>query len=200
MAAKNDIKKKFRGILDPVVGFLSFLGVSPLGVTVAGAVLSVFGAVLVARGSLLWGGIVLIVSGICDTLDGSLARRENRVTQFGAFIDSTIDRITEIAYFGALVFYFLGLGPGYRIVIFFVLMALAGSFLTSYARARAEGLGLECTVGWLERPERVTLLVLGLLFGRVTLVIVILFLAVLTVYTFMQRVLHVRRLTLERNR
>ncbi|UCF04270.1 MAG: CDP-alcohol phosphatidyltransferase family protein [bacterium] len=199
MPGRNKLRNWFRGLLDPVVGILASLGVTPFAVTVTGAILSLFGAVLVATGSLAWGGVVLIVSGICDTLDGSLARRENKVTSFGAFIDSTIDRVTEIAYLGALVFYFIGQGSDYRIVVFFVLLALAGSFLTSYTRARAEGLGVECKVGWLERPERVTLLVLGLLFGRIILIIVILALAVLTIYTFIQRVLHVRRLTLGRN-
>lgn len=175
---------------------MSYLGLSPLAVTIIGIALSVVGAVFVAWGRLIAGAVFLIVSGLCDTIDGSLARREGKATTFGAFIDSTGDRITEMVYFGALMFYFIADYPPNRIAIFFLLAALAGSFLTSYTRARAEGLGMECRVGWIERPERIALLVLGLLFGRGILIVVIVFLAFLTVFTFIQRVLHVRRLTL----
>jgi CDP-diacylglycerol--glycerol-3-phosphate 3-phosphatidyltransferase len=195
LSGKVEIKNKLRGLLDPLVALLSHLGISPLSVTIFGIVLSAVGAVFVAMGSLLWGAIVLVAAGICDTLDGSLARREGTESTFGAFIDSTGDRIAEILYYGALVFYFRGAELFNNVAIFFVLVALAGSFLTSYARARAEGLGLECQVGLLERPERVALLVLGLLFGRIVLVIIIVVLAVFTVYTSAQRILHVKRLT-----
>jgi phosphatidylglycerophosphate synthase len=92
-------------------------------------------------------------------------------------------------------FYFLGAEHANRFVIFLLLATITGSFLTSYARARAEGLGLECRIGWLERPERIVLLILGLLLGHVVLIAVIAFLAVLTIFTFLQRVIHVRRLT-----
>jgi CDP-diacylglycerol--glycerol-3-phosphate 3-phosphatidyltransferase len=171
-----------------------------MAITIFGLALSFVGALFVAAGSLRTGAIVLVLSGLCDALDGSLARREGTVTTFGAFVDSNVDRITEIAYFGALIFYFLGTEPANRFIIFLLLVAIAGSFLTSYARARAEGLGLECRIGWLERPERIVLLVLGLLLGRVVLIAVIIFLAILTIITFMQRVLHVRRVTSEYDR
>lgn len=196
---KIEIRERLRGFLDPIVACMSYLGLSPLAVTIIGIMLSVVGAIFVARGHLLAGALFLIVSGICDTIDGSLARREGRATTFGAFIDSTGDRITEMVYFGALVFYFIADHPPNLVVIFFLLAALAGSFLTSYTRARAEGLGMECRVGWIERPERIALLVLGLLFGHTILIVIIMFLAFLTVFTFIQRVLHVRRLTLEKD-
>ncbi len=199
MPGKIEIRERLRGFLDPVVAFLSYLGFSPLAVTIIGIALSIIGAIFVAKGFLLAGAVLLVLSGICDTIDGSLARREGKATIFGAFIDSTGDRITEMAYFGALIFYFLSYNPPNLAVIFFLLAALAGSFLTSYTRARAEGLGMECRVGWLERPERIALLVIGLLFGRTMLIVIIVFLAFLTVYTFIQRVLHVRRLTLEKD-
>ncbi len=197
MPSKIEIKKKLRSFLDPVVSILSSLGVPPLAVSITGIALSFLGALFVGRGSFRVGALILIFSGICDTLDGSLARRTGKESVFGAFIDSTGDRITEMLYFGALIFYFMGTGDFNRMTVFFLLVALAGSFLTSYTRARAEGLGMNCTVGWLERPERVTLLVLGLMLGRWALMIVIVFLAFLTVWTFIQRVIHVRRLTLE---
>ena len=101
----------------------------------------------------------------------------------------------ELFYFGALIFYFLGHGTFGAVMIFVVLVALSGSLLTSYVRARAEGLGLECTVGWLERPERVAALVIGLLLGRIVLVISILFIAVMSVITVFQRIVHVKRVS-----
>lgn len=199
MSTKSEIRDRLRGLLDPVVAMLSYFNVTPTAVTVFGILLSLFGAVVVATGSLRWGAVILIVSGLCDTVDGSLARRSGTSSTFGAFIDSTGDRLTEMAYFGALVFFFMGGGAGAHLIVFFLLVALAGSFLTSYTRARAEGLGLECTVGLLERPERVAILIAGLIFGRAVLVVVVVFLAILTVYTSVQRVLHVRRLTADGN-
>jgi len=195
MKDKGEIKDRLRGLLDPVVGFLSSIGVTPTMVTIFGLVLSAVGAVFAARGSLLTSGIILLVAGLCDTLDGSLARLQGTASTFGAFIDSTGDRIMELFYFGALVFYFLGHGAFGSVMIFLVLVALSGSLLTSYVRARAEGLGLECRVGWLERPERVTALVIGLLLGRVVLVISILFIAAMSVITVFQRILHVKRIS-----
>ena len=196
MPGKTEIQNRLRSLLDPVVTFLSYLGVTPLSVTIVGIILSLIGAVFVTRGALFWGGIILIISGLCDTIDGSLARRTGTETTFGAFIDSTSDRVTELAYYGALILYFLRGDTANSVMIFFLLIALAGSFLTSYVRARAEGLGLECKVGWLERPERVAILAVGLLLGRVVLIALIVLLAVLTVFTFIQRVLYVRRITL----
>lgn len=195
MRDKGEIKTRLRGFLDPVVGFLSSIGVTPTMVTVFGLALSAVGAIYVARGSLFYSGIILLIAGLCDTLDGSLARLQGTVSTFGAFIDSTGDRVMELFYFGALIFYFLGQGAFGAIMIFIVLVALSGSLLTSYVRARAEGLGLECTVGWLERPERVAALIIGLLLGRVVLVISILFIAVMSVITVFQRIHHVKRIT-----
>jgi CDP-diacylglycerol--glycerol-3-phosphate 3-phosphatidyltransferase len=195
MKDKGEIKDRLRRLLDPVVDFLSVLGVTPTMVTVFGLALSAVGALFAARGSLFVSGIILLFSGLCDTLDGSLARLQGTVSKFGAFIDSTGDRIMELFYFGALIFYFLGHGTFGAIMIFVVLVALSGSLLTSYVRARAEGLGLECRVGWLERPERVTALVIGLLFGHVILVISILFIAIMSVITVFQRIIHVKRVS-----
>ena len=195
MNDKVTIKNRLRGLLDPVVRLLRNLGVPPMAVTLTGRVLSFVGAFEIARGAFVAGGILLIVSGVCDTLDGALARKAGKESVFGAFIDSTIDRVAELASFGALIVYYGAGGEHARAAVPFVLVALAGSFLTSYTRARAEGLGLECRVGLLERPERVALLVLGLLLGNTALFAVIVCLAVLTVVTSLQRIVHVHRLT-----
>jgi len=193
MNDRNTIKKKLRRLLDPLVSLLVKAGVTPMGVTIAGLVLSVAGAVAIARGELVAGGVILIVSGVCDTLDGSLARRTGKESLFGAFIDSTIDRVAELAYFGALIVYYVSREGSSRFAVPLVVAALAGSFLTSYTRARAEGLGIDCRVGLLERPERVALLVLGLLLGKTALFVVIACLAVLTLVTTVQRIVHVNR-------
>ncbi|MBU8923474.1 MAG: CDP-alcohol phosphatidyltransferase family protein [Bacteroidales bacterium] len=198
MAGKSEIKERLRGLLDPVVALCSYVGISPMGMTLFGIFLSFIGAVYVAKGKLFAGAIILIISGLADTIDGSLARSQGKVTTFGAFIDSAGDRVSEMAYFMGLVFYFMGQGQGNGTLVFFVLVALAGSFLTSYARARAEGLGLECAVGILERPERVALMIAGLIFGKVVLTAVIVFLAAMSIFTFLQRVQHVRKITTEK--
>ena len=209
MADKATVKNAMRGLLDPLAAALERAGATPLAVTVAGLLMSLAGAVFVARGRMRTGAFVLLAGGLCDVLDGSLARRTGTESAFGAFIDSTIDRVTEIAIFGALVVHFAGAGagpllrlealasgaaaPDPRIAL--LLVALAGSFLTSYTRARAEGLGLECRVGLIERPERVGIIVAGLLAGGVVLDAAILALAILTAATAAQRIVHVRRLT-----
>jgi CDP-diacylglycerol--glycerol-3-phosphate 3-phosphatidyltransferase len=193
MLDKSIIKERFRSLFDPLVGMLDSLGVTPMAVSLAGLSLSIIGALFTAAGRLAAGGVILVVASLCDTLDGSLARMSGTVTQFGAFFDSTGDRISEFAYFAALAFYYSHRDAG--LMTFLTLTALAGSFLTSYARARAEGLGLDCTVGILERPERIVLLIAGLLIGGRILDSAVVLLAIFSIYTFIQRVLHVRNIT-----
>jgi CDP-diacylglycerol---glycerol-3-phosphate 3-phosphatidyltransferase len=195
MNDKVTIKNRLRRLLDPLVILLARAGVSPTAVTIAGLVLSLAGAVAIARGRLVAGAVILVVSGICDAIDGALARRSGTESVFGAFIDSTLDRVAELASFGALVVYYAAREDGGRVAVPLVVTALAGSLLTSYTRARAEGLGMDCRVGLLERPERVALLVLGLLFGGTVLFAVVACLAVLTLVTTAQRIVHVHRLT-----
>lgn len=196
LSVKTEIKNFFRRLIKPLVSFISLMGVSPLTITSAGIIISLFGAFLVAGGRLFAGGVALALSGLCDMIDGSLARQGEKVTVFGAFLDSTGDRVAELAYFGALVFYYAGKVPVSSFYIILVIIAMSGSLLTSYARARAEGLGVSCEIGFLERPERIILLIAGLIFGGVALVTVIAVLAFLTVFTFIQRVVHVGKLTM----
>ncbi len=195
MPEKSQVENYVRGLLDPLVSFISHMGITPAAITVSGVTISLVGAFFVAGGRLFSGALFLLISGICDIVDGSLARKGQRVTVFGAFLDSTGDRITEIAYFGALIIYYIGKNPFSVFYVFFLVAALAGSFLTSYARARAEGLGIECKVGLLERPERIILLIIGLALGSFFLSAIIVVLAFLTIFTFIQRIVHVKRLT-----
>ncbi|HKW13910.1 MAG TPA: CDP-alcohol phosphatidyltransferase family protein, partial [Candidatus Krumholzibacteria bacterium] len=173
---------------------------SPMLVSVFGLILSLWGAVVVARGSLLGGGIFLILAGVCDVLDGDLARRLGRASLFGAFIDSLLDRVSEFAYYGGiLMFVFRDRNdvPIYEPVV--ILLALMGSILTSYARARAEGIGIECKVGVMERPERIALMALGLIAGYKFLLAVMMLLALTTLVTVVQRIRHVQRVSAARD-
>lgn len=188
---RKSFKENARRVFDPVVGLLVSLGVSPTLVTLFGLAFSVYGAIQVARGSLVGGGIWLIVSGLCDVLDGSLARRRGVASKFGAFIDSTLDRVSELAYFSGLIVYYVTRPQGYsQFDIVVVCVALSASLLISYARARLEGLGYTCTVGWMERPERLVLLIAGLLLGSRILGYVLVVLAAGATLTVLQRIRH----------
>jgi CDP-diacylglycerol--glycerol-3-phosphate 3-phosphatidyltransferase len=188
---KKAFKDNARRLLDPIVSFLGSLGVSPMLVSVFGLVISFYGASVVGRGSLFWGGVWLIVAGLCDVVDGSLARSRNAESRFGAFIDSTFDRISELAYLSGLIVYYVTRPKGYNVsLIVLVCVVLGASFLISYARARLEGLGYECKVGLMERPERLALLIVGLLFGSRVLAVMLVILAVTSVITVIQRIRH----------
>jgi CDP-diacylglycerol--glycerol-3-phosphate 3-phosphatidyltransferase len=183
------IKERSRRILDPVVALLASSGASPMLVSVLGLAAAVWAAVVIVRGSLFWGGVWTLVSGVCDVLDGGLARHQGRQTQFGAFIDSTLDRVGELCVFSAILIFYGA--RGYPLVLLGVICAAMGaSFLVSYARARIEGLGHACTVGLLERPERMTLLIAGLLLGRRALVAAVFCLAFGASITVLQRIQH----------
>lgn len=189
---KQDLKTSARRILHPVVSALDTVGVPPFLVSVFGLAFSLYGAVVVANGRLFQAAVFLLLSGLCDVIDGDLARRRNAVSRFGAFIDSTFDRVTEFAYFTGILLLTVNRGfHDWQVVV--IMVALAGSVLTSYARARAEGLDIPCTVGIMERPERIALLLVGLLLGYRVLLAVMTILAVTSVYTFIQRIAHVHR-------
>lgn len=191
---KRQFKQYARKILDPVVSVLTSLGVPPMMVSIVGVALAVYGAVVIARGQLVLGGVFLLLSGLCDVLDGDVARRRGLSSRFGAFLDSNLDRVAEFAFFGGFLYYLVHRPGGPSDAMFVItIAALTGSVMTSYARARAEGLGFDCTVGVMERPERIASLTLGLLLGYRVLAVVLTILAAATTYTFVQRIVHVRR-------
>ena len=178
---------------------------TPNQVTVVGLVLTFVAATLAAFGQLRWAGIVLIFAGTCDILDGALARSTHASYPYGAFLDSTLDRYSEGAIYAGLAAYFVGMGgPLQRWLVLATLAALAGSFLVSYVRARAQSLGVVCESGLFARPERVVVTVIGLIFGGVVLYTVVFLLAVLTNLTALQRIREVwlqgraQRLAIER--
>jgi CDP-diacylglycerol--glycerol-3-phosphate 3-phosphatidyltransferase len=133
---------------------------------------------------------------VCDVLDGGLARRRGEESHFGAFIDSTLDRVSELALFGGILIYYTSRSVDYStLTIVLVLVAMGSSMLVSYARARLEGLGYTCFVGWFERPERMAIMVVGLILGHVMLTLAIVVLAFGATWTVLQRIRHAHIVT-----
>lgn len=136
--------------------------VTPNVLTVIGLLINIFCAVLYGLGYFLEGGLVLIFANLFDMLDGSVARLQGRVTRFGAFFDSVMDRYSDtIVFVGIMVFYARDTVHHSTLYVALTGVVLIGSVLISYSRARAEGVGIECKVGFLERPERVVLIIIG---------------------------------------
>ncbi|MDQ6880279.1 MAG: CDP-alcohol phosphatidyltransferase family protein [Candidatus Dormibacteraeota bacterium] len=190
---------------EALMSTLGRVPVTPNQITVIGVALTFVASVLVAAGHLRGAGVVLIFAGTFDILDGALARSSGRAYPYGAFLDSTLDRYSEGAIYIGLAAYFAGTGgPLQRWLLVATVAALAGSFLVSYVRARAQSLGFTCDTGVFARPERVVATVVGLIFGGPVLYLVIFLLAILTNLTALQRIREVwlqgraQRLALER--
>jgi len=180
---------------EPVVRLLAKTSITPNSLTWSGFVVSVGAAVLIGTGHLFAAGFVVLVAGLFDIMDGALARSTNRATRFGAVLDSTLDRVAEAALFIGILAMYAAEQSVTGVLVTGV--AWLGSLLVSYIRARAEALGLECQVGIFTRPERVIILVLGLLLSQFdnALIIALAIIAVLSLLTAGQRVLYVWRQT-----
>ena len=179
----------------PVGRGLARSGVTPNQITYFGVGVQIAVAVLILQGRLLTAGLVGIVAGISDFLDGAVAKARGTPSKYGAFLDSTTDRLSDALYFVPLAWLY-GVAPDIAVrdepwVAAVSLAALVFSFLVSYAKARAESLGYECNVGIAERAERLIVLILALLFDVVPAALVLLF--VLAFVTFMQRMVHVHK-------
>ena len=175
----------------PVTGLLARLGVSPNGLTLLGLVVAGASAYLLSVGLLWAGGIVLLASGVFDLFDGALARATGRASRFGALLDSVVDRVSEMVVLLGLLILYIQSSSAEGLVL--VYLALAGSVLVSYLRARAEGLGIECRVGIMTRPERVVALGIGLVLGHwwpVAVLVVLAAIAGLAFFTSVQRLFH----------
>jgi CDP-diacylglycerol--glycerol-3-phosphate 3-phosphatidyltransferase len=191
----------FEAVIKPVSKFLVNLRVHPHVLTVAGLAISVLAFNFFRLGWFFWGGMMVVLSGICDVLDGRLARGTNRMSKFGALIDSTIDRYSEVIMFLGLAVFFR---QTHVYISYLIILAIAGSFMVSYTRARAEGLGIECKVGLMQRPERMTYLALGAFVGSAFLklgwtkagiyvvIASIWFIAIFANITVIQRVIYIR--------
>jgi CDP-diacylglycerol---glycerol-3-phosphate 3-phosphatidyltransferase len=171
-------------LLDSIVRGLSVTRVNPNILTLMGLVVNIVAAVLFAKGRFRSAALVVLFAGIFDMVDGEVARRTKRVTKFGAFFDSVIDRYSDMVLLLGLVVWYAKLDK-----IFYAGltgMTIIGSIMTSYTRARAESLIPQCKVGFLERPERIVLLIIGGLADRMAAVLWVM--AILSNWTVSQRI------------
>jgi len=207
---RNGIQQLVYRLIDPSVKWMAAHGITPNIITTLGLVGNMLAAAvfvcsaLIATQPCLWhigvAGCIILLSSIMDMVDGYMARTQHKESTFGAFYDSVLDRYCELFTLAAIAFYFIQYGQPVGMLI--TLLALIGSIMVSYIRARAEGIGTDCKVGLLQRPERVVLTSLGAIltafFGHLTanpLLILLVsqaIIAVLANYTAVVRILHVR--------
>jgi CDP-diacylglycerol--glycerol-3-phosphate 3-phosphatidyltransferase len=183
------MRQRFKGLLDPLGTFFNRLGIMPNTMTIIGLAVNVVASVFLARGNMLVGGILVLLAGPLDALDGTMARLRNMPTDFGAFVDSVTDRYSELVIFGGLLYYTLRADD--FLMSLAVFLAAAGSVLVSYIRARGQSLGMDTKIGILTRFERYIVLAPCLILSipQVGLWTI----AVLANITALQRILDVRR-------
>jgi len=191
------ISPKLKGIFNhlvvPVAKALVSLGITANMITIAGFFMNIVTGLFIAYGRLLTGGILIIVSGCFDMIDGAIARIRGSNDSSGALLDSVIDRYSEAAIFLGIAAYFYNQQNPYGILLAFATMV--GSFLVSYVRARAEGLDVECKVGLMQRTERLVLLSIGIIIqsrlkGNLIFVAVLALLTAATHITALHRLIH----------
>jgi CDP-diacylglycerol--glycerol-3-phosphate 3-phosphatidyltransferase len=192
-------KEAARAVLAPVVRLAVALGLTPNGITLLGFAVVVVAAALVGTGNLLAGAVVLTAGSLLDAVDGALARATGVSSAFGGFLDSTLDRAAEAVLYGGIAAYFLQAAVDPAPPVLLAMLALAGSFMVSYTRARAEGIGLTASVGLAPRLERLVLIVGGIglagLGFEIGLIGALAVIAILSVATTAQRIWHVHRLS-----
>src|SRR5450755_3387555 len=154
----------FGAAISRIVRWLALSRIHPNVLTFFGLLINIVAAFLFAAGSFRWAGAVVIGAGLFDMVDGRVARETNRVTRFGGFFDSVLDRYSDLALLMGLLVYYAWINRFFYIVLTAIVMA--GSVMVSYARARAENTIPSCKVGFMERPERVVLFIIGALFDR----------------------------------
>lgn len=169
-------RQRYLSAVGPVGDLFARAGVHPNVLSCVGLLFSAGAGLLYSQGRFFWAAWVVLLAGICDTLDGHIARRAKKNSAFGAFFDSTLDRYSDMFLFVGLAYYYAGGSslsseqPGAQgspLTVVVIVLAIAGSFMVSYTRARAEGLGVQCKAGMMQRPERVTLLIIGSLLGSI---------------------------------
>ncbi|MFN8482539.1 MAG: CDP-alcohol phosphatidyltransferase family protein [Anaerolineae bacterium] len=191
-------RKWSRNIITPIAQGLGRVGLTPDMLTVIGFFFNVVVAIVLAQGESWWllGAVLLILSMGFDALDGTLARSTGKVTVFGGFLDSTLDRFSEAVIYLALLYTYLTTTTPHTLEPILIYLTIVGSLMVSYTRARAEGLGLQLKEGLFTRLERIIVLVLGLaltpFFGNSAMLVVLLLLAIGTNVTAVQRLLIVR--------
>ncbi|GLI45386.1 CDP-alcohol phosphatidyltransferase family protein [Methanoculleus bourgensis] len=193
---EDRLRARTNGALMRAAGLIARTGVTPNTLTVLGFLGMAVAGVLCASGSFFFAGLVVAVSCAFDALDGALARTSGAVSVFGAFLDSFLDRYAEALVYAGMLIHYAGVGPAWGVGATFA--AAIGSLMVSYARARAEGLGVACRAGLFARPERIAVIIVGLVTGLVLPALVVL--AVATNATAARRLLYVRGATLPPSR
>jgi CDP-diacylglycerol---glycerol-3-phosphate 3-phosphatidyltransferase len=195
------LKNGYLKVIDPVANWLVRRGVHPNAITTFGTLCTVAGGIIYATGHISTGGWFLGVTALFDVLDGTVARRSNKSSTFGAFLDSTLDRVADGAVLGGLAVFY-ALNPVHHNVPMMAvcLVGLIGAYMTSYIRARAEALGMDAKVGMMQRPERIVLLsapqaFFGLALHGLVLGAIIVILTVTAWITVVQRMIFVYRQT-----
>ena len=197
----NAIQRGYLRVIEPVADWLVRLRVHPNVITTFGTFCTLVAGAIFASGHIRSGGWFLGLTALFDVLDGTVARRTGRSSVFGAFFDSTLDRVSDGFLLGGLVvFYAINPVHASDVMLVVALLGLIGTFLTSYTRARADGLGLDAKVGMLQRPERITLLsapqaFFGLALNGWVLAFIVTLLSVTAWITAVQRMLYVYRTT-----
>jgi CDP-diacylglycerol--glycerol-3-phosphate 3-phosphatidyltransferase len=184
----ESIQNIFFSLLTPLVKVLVKWGVHPNSLTLAGFIINCMAAVALYKGSLRIAGVLILLGGLCDSLDGNLARATGRATRSGALLDSVIDRYSEFVMFLGIAAYFIAMKSYFILVVTFI--ALCGSIMVSYTRARAESLGFESKAGMMQRAERIVFLGVGALFHPIAFKLSILLVAILANATALQRLRH----------
>jgi CDP-diacylglycerol--glycerol-3-phosphate 3-phosphatidyltransferase len=187
----DQMRVRFRGVLDPTGGFLNRIGLMPNTMTILGLLGNTAGAVLLAQGRMTIGGLIILAMGPVDALDGTMARLRGEPSEFGAFVDSVTDRYSELVIFGGLLIYYIQQGNWMGALITYV--AAGGSVLVSYVRARASSLGYDTKVGILTRMERYLVLAPTLVLNIPLVGLWII--AILANITALQRIWDIRRQT-----
>jgi CDP-diacylglycerol--glycerol-3-phosphate 3-phosphatidyltransferase len=184
----------FKDFLDPIGGLFNRLGLMPNTMTILGLIGNIIGAFLIAQGQFIAGGILILVMGPVDALDGTMARLRGMAGQFGAFVDSVTDRYSELIIFAGLIYYYISVGN--HLVAMLVYFAAAGSVLVSYIRSRGQSLGWDTKVGILTRMERYLVLGPALVLSFISPLVPIIGIAIIAIFaniTAIQRIVDVRR-------
>ncbi len=191
MSFTKSIGKGAGYILIRLVRMLTLSGVHPNVLTLIGLVVNGVAAWILSRGEFLYAGLVILGAAVFDLTDGAVARNANKVTRFGGFLDSVMDRYSDLILLTGLLVYYAGINRFGYIVL--TAVAMIGTVLVSYSRSRAENVIESCKVGFLERPERIVLIIIGALFNRMAPVLWVL--AVLSNLTVIHRIVHTWRET-----
>ena len=186
MTGSRAIGLFFGAIIDRIVRWLALSKIHPNVLTFIGLLINVGAAWLFAVGSFRWAGVVVICAGLFDMVDGRVARATKQVTRFGGFFDSVIDRYSDLGLYMGLLVYYASINRFFYIVLTAIVMT--GSVMVSYSRARAENTIPKCKVGFLERPERIVLIIIGALTERMAPVLWVI--AVLSNLTVIHRMIY----------